>query len=433
MTEIDLDHHTGEHADDPFASFSRVREQCPVAHSPHYGGFWAVTGWQAATEVGQDPKTYSSAIQPDGRRALHIPTTGARAVAQPPLELEPPEFVAYRRLLDPFCSPRALAEMEDGIHYWADYFLDRVIESGSMSVVSDFATAVPSTITIDWLGLPPGDWHFYWEAMDVEHHAKPGTPEADLAHRLMTELTDRLREEIRDRVASPRDDLLSVIANGIVNGAPMTEDRALGTTMLLIAGGTATTADLFAHALLHLDTHRDVHARLLEDDRFMRTATEEYLRISTPVLAIGRIATADVELGGQQIRAGEHVLNCWAGANRDPAVFEDPDEVRLERWPNRHLSFGVGPHRCIGSNLGRAMFRVMTRRFLERLPDFRVTSSERVDNRSLFSGFARIDVAFTPGAKVLPEAPPAAQFHAAYAEGAAEALAVDGGGDRVAP
>jgi cytochrome P450 len=166
--------------------------------------------------------------------------------------------------------------------------------------------------------------------------------------------------------------------------------------------------------VLHLAEHPEVHARLLEDDAFMRTATEEYLRLATPVLSIGRVAKEPASVGGQTIAAGEPVLLCWAAANRDPAIFDDPDDVQLERWPNRHLAFGVGPHRCIGSNLGRAMFRVMTRRLLTRMPDFRVVAAEPEEDRSVHAGFRRLEIEFTPGPKVLPDATPAPQFQAAY-------------------
>lgn len=407
----DFDHHSPEHGLDPWRSFDALRQRCPVAYSEQHGGYWVVTGWDEVAQVARNPETFSSAVQPEGR-SIHIPTDGVRA-PRPPLELDPPEFVAYRRLLDPYCSPKAIEEMEPGIAFWADYFIDRFIEDGSVNVVAAFGTAVPSAVTIDWLGLPPESWHFYWESMDALHHVRPGTEEAARAQRGLDELIRVLEEEIEARRAAPRGDLLSAIANAEVNGAPMTLERAVGTTLLLIAGGTGTTADLFSHALVDLSDRRDVHRALLEDDRLMRTATEEYLRVSTPVLSIGRFAAADAEIGGCPVAKGDHVLIAWGAANRDPAVFEDPGTVVLDRWPNHHLSFGLGPHRCVGSNLGRTLFKIMVRRFLERAPDFRVTDCAPIENRSLFSSLARVEVEFTPGERLQAEATPTPQFRVA--------------------
>jgi cytochrome P450 len=406
---VDFDHHSSEHAADPFGSFRELREQCPVAYSERHGGFWVVTGWEDVTEVGQDPASFSSALQPDGRRAIHVPSDVSR-VARPPLEIDPPEFVGYRRLLEPHCTPKAIDAMEPGIRFWADYFIDRFIEQGEVDIVGAFATAVPSTVTIDWLGLPPEDWRLYWEVMDAMHHVTAGTAAFELADAGRAEMERRIESEILARRREPRPDLLSAIANDPVNGAPLPTDLAVGTALLLMAGGTGTTADLFAHAVVDLAGRRDVHAALLEDDRFMRTATEEYLRVSTPVLAIGRMAAADTELRGCPVAKGDSVLLAWGAANRDPEVFPDPDEIVLDRWPNRHLAFGVGPHRCVGSNLGRSLFKVMLRRFLDRVPDFRVVGTAPIANRHLFNSYASVELAFTPGAPVLAGRAAAPQF-----------------------
>jgi cytochrome P450 len=131
----------------------------------------------------------------------------------------------------------------------------------------------------------------------------------------------------------------------------------------------------------------------------MRTATEELVRRATPVTTIGRIATEGCEFGSQQIASGDPVLLGWVAANHDPAAFENSDETNLTRWPNRHLSFGLGPHRCIGSNVARAMFRIATRAILRRMPDFRVTEHAVATDRSTHNAFTYVDVEFTPGAR----------------------------------
>lgn len=406
-TALEFDHHSAEHAADPYGSLSRVREKCPFAYSSTYGGFWMATGWEQVKRVAADPGSFSSGAAGDGTSATHIPRD-PMLLLLPPLELEPPEFVAYRRLVSPYMSPRAIADMENGIHYWVDWFIDRTIERGSMSVPTEFATPVPSSITIDWIGLAPEEWQFYWSA---RHN-----PDMDQRRADFYKLYDRLRGEILARRESPRHDVLSVIANGEVNGGLIEVERAMGLAEMLIAGGTETTGDLFAGALVHLDRQREFHQRMLEDDGFMRTATEEYLRVVTPTLANGRVAKCPVQMDGQTINDGDQMMLGWASANRDPAVFDAPDEVRLDRWPNRHLSFGIGPHRCLGSNMARAMFRVMTRRLIERMPDFHIVAAEPGD-RAVFASFAKLEIEFTPGPRVLPDTPPAQQFTTIFAAG----------------
>jgi cytochrome P450 len=329
----------------------------------------------------------------------------ASSVVNPPLELDPPEFEPYRALLAPMMAPKAVAAMEGAIAYHADWFLDQVVERGSMDAIREFAYAVPSTITIDWLGLPVEDWRSFAEPAYQIQHSAPGSPELEAATVGIARVEDMLRTAIADRRARPRHDVLTAIACAEIDGARIGDERALGMTQLLLAGGVNTTTALMGHSLVHLDRHREVHRRLLEDDQFLHTATEELLRYATPVLSIARTVTKDTDLGGYRLEAGERVLFSWAGANRDESVFERPFEVDLARWPNRHTSFGLGPHRCIGSNMARAMFKTMLRRLLHRLPDFHVVEAVPAASRGIDNSWDRIDVTFTPGSRALPREP----------------------------
>ena len=401
---IDLDHWSEEHAADPYASLGAVRERQPFAYSSLYGGFWIASDWDHVVRVASEADTFS-ALRPDGVSATHIPNEPS-PVIMAPLEIDPPDYVPYRRLVERHMSPKATEEMEDGIHYWVDLFLDRVIESGTMDVPNDYGTPVPSSITIDWIGLPAEDWRFYWSA---RHN-----PDKEQKRKDFDALLVQLREAILERREAPREDLLSVIANAVIDGELIDIDRAIGLTEFLIAGGTETTGDLFSNAILHMAQHPEVHRRLLDDDRFMRTATEEYLRMATPTMANGRVAKCPVHVDGHAVEEGDQIMLAWAAANRDPKVFENPEEIDLERWPNRHLAFGVGPHRCLGSNLGRAMFRVMTRRLLQRMPDFRVVDVVPVTPRPMFAGYAKLQIEFTPGPRVLPDGPITPQFATSY-------------------
>jgi cytochrome P450 len=415
QTVVDFDHHSAEHAADPVASFRRARERCPVAWSENHGGFWVLSGYHEVCSAAKDASVYSSAYQEGVGHIINIPARDDGLV-MPPLELDPPAFAPYRQLFHPYLTAAAVRHMAAGIQFWCDYFLDAVIETGQMELIADYATPVPSTVTIDWLGLPPADWNAYAEAFHLRIKSYPGSADARRAETLSVAVRARVDEALRRRREHSEADILSVLAQGEANGAAIPHDLALGTAMLVISGGVNTTAVLAAHTLCYLDRHRDVHEQLLVDDRLMRTTTEEMLRHSCPILAIGRRAADDTELGGQQIRAGDNVMLGWVAGNHDAERFDAPDEIQLDRWPNPHLAFGLGPHRCIGSNLARAMFSTMIRTLLRRVPDYRVTSAVPLDARPIDNAFKRVDIEFTPGPRVLSTPELTRQFQSAVLE-----------------
>ena len=401
---VDFDHNAPEHAVDPISDFDGLRRTCPVAFSERYGGFWIATTYDDVARIARDPATFSTARHADGSTGLTIPAIPSQVV-NPPLEIDPPGFEPYRALLAPLLAPKAVEAMQPMIEYHTDWFLDQVIERGSLDAIADFAHPVPSTITIDWIGLPAEDWRRFAEPTYHVQHSAQGSPEQLEAFEGLRWVEQTVQAALADRRERPRDDVLSLIAGAEIDGRPIAEDLAAGMTQLLLAGGVNTTTALTGHALVYLDRNRDVHRRLLEDDRFLYTATEELLRYATPVLSIARTVARDTELGGYDLHAGDKILFSWAAANRDDGVFDRPHEVDLCRWPNRHTSFGLGPHRCIGSNLARAMFKTMIRRFLGRLPDFRVEAAVPAASRGIDNSWTRLDVSFTPGPRVLPDEP----------------------------
>jgi cytochrome P450 len=401
---VDFDHNAPEHAADPIGDFDTLRRTCPVAYSQHHGGFWIATRYDDVARIARDPATFSTRQLDGGLSGLVIPPLPS-PVVNAPLEIDPPGFEPYRMLLAPLLSPKAVEAMQPMIDHHTDWFLDQVIERGSMEAITEFAHAVPSTITIDWIGLPAEDWRAFAEPAYHLQHSPPGSAELEHAIAGMQWVMRTVGDALAERRGGPRDDVLSIIANAVIDGEPIEAGVALGTAQLLLAGGVNTTTALTGHALVYLGRHREVHGRLLADDRFLYTATEELLRYATPVLSIARTVALDTELGGQRLRAGDRILFSWAGANRDETVFDCPHEVDLARWPNRHASFGLGPHRCIGSNLARAMFKTMLRRLLIRLPDFRVESAIPAASRAIDNSWTRLDVSFTPGPRVLPDEP----------------------------
>jgi cytochrome P450 len=171
--------------------------------------------------------------------------------------------------------------------------------------------------------------------------------------------------------------------------------------VLLLGGGFDTTSALLAHAINYLSEHRSEHARLLDDDHFMQTAIEEFLRWVCPVVAQARTATRDVELGGQPLRAGDRMLMMFRSANHDPDVFADPETIDLTRWPNPHFAFGSGIHRCLGSNLARSEIEVLLKEVLTTIPDFKVdrAAAKESPHRGSVNGWLSMPITFTPGTR----------------------------------
>ena len=189
----------------------------------------------------------------------------------------------------------------------------------------------------------------------------------------LARMDERIRELIRDRRAAPRSDAVSeLVAGRRPDGSGFSEDELVSVIGLLIAGGVDTTTSLTGWTLVHLSAHPDQRRRLLESPDLLDAATEEFLRAFAPSQSMARTVLGEVEVGGCPMHTGDRVLIPWVAANHDPDVFPEPEQVRLDRDASRHLSFGIGTHRCAGAHLARAMFREMMTQVLTRLPDYHV-------------------------------------------------------------
>ena len=178
----------------------------------------------------------------------------------------------------------------------------------------------------------------------------------------------------------------------------MTDEVLIEICTLILGGGVDTTTALISHAIDHLGHDLDARERIIADRDLVPLYCEELLRYHTPTQALARTATTDTMVGGQQVVEGDRVLICWAGANRDPDVFEQPDELIIDRFPNRHAAFGLGAHRCLGSNFARAEFATMLNAVLDRMPDYElVDGAEHYESIGVVNGWHRLPARFTPG------------------------------------
>lgn len=398
---VDFDHNSSAHSADPVAAYARLRAEAPVAWTDAHGGFWVLSDYDAVFAAARDDELFSSARSTHGGEGLSNVIPKAPVRLHIPVELDDPEHRSYRRILNPVTSPAAIAGLEPMIRHWATWFIDQVIEDGAC----DFASVigVPAVVTLDWLGLDVTEWRRYSKALHSVLADRADSPAH--AHAVEVDIPwmeRQITEAIAERRASPRDDLISHLLAQDVDGVPITDDAAYSMIELLISGGVGTTASLVSQTLVHLARHPEQRQRLIDEPDLMPRAVEEFLRAFSPTQALARTVTRDVDFSGCPMRKGDRALLAWSSANRDPAQFDRPDEVDLDRWPNRHTAFGMGVHRCAGAHLGRAIARELLGQILARMPDYVIDEGglETYAHQGVNAGYQRIPATFTPGPRL---------------------------------
>lgn len=362
----------------------------PVSWWEYQGGRWIVSGYEETVAAAKDPATFCSRHDlPNGTSpygGVMVPSTPVRAV---PIEIDPPDYMFYRKLLSRRFSPSALAAMRPRVERFVDWCIDRRIESGQMDIFHDLAKLVPAMTTMELIGLPLEDAEIIANAVHVRGEDR-FTFKAPWAL-----LYKRTSEAIAARRQEPRDDLISYLLAAERDGEPFTDPELYEMCFTMVIGGMATTARLSLGGLSYLAVHPEEAQRLSEDRSLLPTAIEEFLRYYSPVPFLSRTATKDVCLGGQDIKAGDRVVLGYAAANRDPKVFEEPNEIRIDRTANKHLALGQGLHFCIGGQLGKMEAGIMIERVLDRLPDFRLARYDR-------AGRPTADAGDSPGERLGP-------------------------------
>ncbi|WP_123027757.1 cytochrome P450 [Mycolicibacterium stellerae] len=399
---VDFDHHSDDYQRNELRINADLRRRCPVAWNENYGGFWFVTGYDAVTEVARDGDTFAHKYEPDApdgvsyQGEMGVP----RPQGQPPLgigEVDGPYHLALRRALTPFFCTGAVDKMRPFMEQSVHWFIDQRIADGQMDLVLDYASPVPAILTMRLMGLPYDDWQRY---ANLFHSvmAASGGDEYNRAIAEVPAMLDGLGKFIAARRADPGDDLTSFLVQFDIEGTRLDDSQLLDILWNLIGGGVDTTTSLTALSLLHLGTHRDLRQQLIDHPELYRRAAEEFLRYFTVNKQLSRTVSRDTVLAGQQLRRNDRVLVSWIGANHDEREFDDPGEVMLDRSPNRHVAFGLGPHRCIGAPLARIMFEVMVRAVLERMPDYEVDLDgvHTYAGNPTMTGVGKLPVTFTP-------------------------------------
>ncbi|HYH52133.1 MAG TPA: cytochrome P450 [Acidimicrobiia bacterium] len=389
---IDFDHHSPGHAADPYPTYAKYRSQCPVAWSEHHGGYWVLFDYATVYAAARDDDTFrsgpSSSIPP-------LPTQRPMI----PMETDAPETQKWRRMLYTEFTPAAAKELEPYIYEVAHGLMDEFIEHGGCDIIEAFATPLPAKVILRMLGFDPDKWAEYsgW-VHDVVHGMETDPEKAFLA-------AINLYGEIAEAIETRREhglteDIISKLMTSTFDGKPVCDDDIADYVMLLIFGGLDTTTAALANAMVRMHHQPHLRQQLLDRPELIPNAVEEFLRYDSPLQAVGRNISKDIELGGHCLKAGQRALLVWASANRDEAQFPHADDIDFERTENRHLSFIVGLHRCLGSNLGRSMFRIMLELVLERLPDFELTEDPdrfRFADAGNVYALSALPIRFTPG------------------------------------
>lgn len=360
----------------PHADWARLRRESPVHWCERDEGesFWALTKHEDIVAVSRNPEVFQSAP-----RLLMSYDQGLGEEDSPIrmlLNMDPPEHRAYRSLVSQRFTPRALQRITAQVDSIADEILDGVMHDGAEAETDFVATVsglLPIWVIAQMLGVPRSDWEllFKWTnqtigAADPEYREEGKTPRetVDAARHALFHYFADMTE---DRRKNPQDDLVSILANSEVDGEPLPTLELLSFYLLLVVAGNETTRNATSGGLLALIENPAELEKLQRDPSLVKPLVEEVLRWTSPVVHFCRTPNRNVELRGQQIRAGERMVLFYPSANRDADVFDDPDTFRIDRSPNRHLAFGIGEHFCLGAHVARLELEVIFRHLAARL------------------------------------------------------------------
>ena len=356
--------------------FERTRAQCPVAHSEKLGGFYALLGHGEVKQAMSDWKSFSS-----------LPNTVRPLVDRPqlpPIDYDPPQQTSWRRLIRQAFNEQTPGRHEDSVRAEAVRLIDSFAGAGSCDLVADFAEQLPLFTLCEVIGFDP-EQRAELRRRALEMVARMDDPEEGA--RASGELAEWGIQAVMRRRAEPRDDFLTALGQAEIDGKPLTVEE-IGTAMnsILLAGHSTTVGGL-GFLFYEVLKRPEVRQKLIDEPGRIGDVVEETLRLHTPVFGLFRTATKPVKIGGQEIPEGASVCMLWAAANRDPAVFEDPNTFNLDRERSRNkrsLTFGHGIHACVGAATARMELRVALEELLSRLPDIELVDPESV--RSEFAG-----------------------------------------------
>jgi hypothetical protein len=371
-TRHDYDLFGADYVADPASFWQRFREQCPVARSDDYGGSWLPVRNEDVRAVARDVDAFTSSL---GVSVVEVPERKETLKqGNPPIDADPPLHTWTRRLLLPAMSPSAVGAHEASTRELCRNLIAGFEGKGRADAAADYAQQIPVRVIGALLGIPEEQSDRFVERvrsiLEFAH-------DTERRNKAMTELAAFLREQVAERRIDPGPDMISEMVAAEIDGAPIDEDLIVGEAALLLVAGVDTTWSAIGSALYHLASHPDDRRRLATDPDVWPFALEEFLRFYSPV-TMARISTRDTKIGECPIATGDRVLLSFPAANRDEDAFEDADTFIIDRAQNRHLAFGVGIHRCAGSNLARMELRIALEEWMAAIPEFELADPAKV-------------------------------------------------------
>jgi cytochrome P450 len=398
----------------PHEAFARLRAECPVYWQEEralYGwpagpGYWAVTRWAEVAEVSRDPARFSANL---GATQIRDPDPASLAfVRKMLLNLDPPEHNGVRKLISRGFTPRNVERLRGVIEQRARAIVDRVAPLGACDFPADIGAELPLLTLAELMGVPASDRVLLrdWanrvighEDSEYSEQLKDSSRPRDARSReALADMFAYAHELAASKRRRPTDDIISHLLQAEIDGRRLTDAEFENFFFLLSVAGNETLRNGIPGGMLALLQHPDQRARLLAQPELLPTAVEEMLRWHAPVLCFRRTATRDTELAGRRIAAGDKVVVYYVSANRDEAVFERAGSFDVGRTPNEHLSFGAGPHFCVGASLARLQMRCLFRELLSRLPDLELDGPVQRLQSNFQQGIKHMPVRWTVAA-----------------------------------
>ncbi|MEW6471413.1 MAG: cytochrome P450 [Actinomycetota bacterium] len=361
---VDYDCHDPALASDIYARLDEIREKYPVAYSTAHGGYWIVSRYADVHDIARNFDAFSN--YPVG--IPHVERPGKYI----PLETDPPEHTEWRQLLGPLFNPNRMNALEPKIREMATELIDRFIAQDTVEFISAFAHPLPSLLFLELMGWPLSDEPQISKWTDEVLTAHPGASEEENMMVRMTAAMEVIRyfvELIEARKVDPGDDFATFLLKSQFRGRPLENEEMINILFILMLGGLHTVRGTLGFSMLEMTRRPEVRQRLIDDPSLIPSALEEFLRFEA-VVSTGRTVVKPFKLHDVEFQPGDRVLLSNPAACRDPREFPNPDEVIVDRNPNRHLAFSAGPHRCIGSHLARIELKVALEELLRRMPNF---------------------------------------------------------------
>lgn len=401
----------------PFAAFARLRESAPVCWHPEPGdlpGFWAVTRHADVMRVNGDPATFSSRR---GGILMNTPKQGTghvllgRASFDTMINLDAPQHLQLRREHMPFFTPAYLNVLKAKVAAEVTRLIDGMAPNGECDMVEAFSSRLPLFTLCEILGVPQEDrgkflkWMHYLELaqnLAADQAAQPIAPSLELVQ-FVADFNTNVEEMfvygqhmLHKRRQDPQADLMTAIARAQVDGELLSDEYLDGSWLLIVFAGNDTTRNTLSGAMKLLTESPDQKAKLAAQPDLLGNAADEFIRMVSPVIYMRRTALHDAEVAGQKIAEGEKVIMYYGAANRDAAVFENPDKLDVAR-PNatKHIAFGYGPHVCLGKRVAQIQLEEAYRQLLVRLPDIEWTGEIDIAPNNFVHAIRKLGVRYT--------------------------------------